>query len=325
MRRREFIGLLGGATTAWPLMVRAQQPQAVIGFLNSRSPEDFTQLLTAFRKGLAENGFVEQQNVAIEYRWAMGDYDRLPALAADLVARQVAVIVTNSTPGALAAKAATSSIPIVFLVGADPIQYDLVSSLSHPGGNITGVSILSNALAPKQLETLHELVPTAESVAFLINPTSPVSDSDVAALQAAASATGQRILVARASSASDLDQAFASLVQQQVSAVVIQTDSFFNSRSNQLATLAARYGKPAIADRREFAAAGGLVSYGPRIDDGFHQVGVYTGLILRGTRPAKLPVDQPTKFELVINLKTAKTLGLTIPQTLRATADELIE
>jgi len=306
-------------------MVRAQQPQAVIGFLNSRSPEDFTQLLTAFRKGLAENGFVEQQNVAIEYRWAMGDYDRLPALAADLVARQVAVIVTNSTPGALAAKAATSSIPIVFLVGADPIQYDLVSSLSHPGGNITGVSILSNALAPKQLETLHELVPTAESVAFLINPTSPVSDSDVAALQAAASATGQRILVARASSVSDLDQAFASLVQQQVSAVVIQTDSFFNSRSNQLATLAARYGKPAIADRREFAAAGGLVSYGPRIDDGFHQVGVYTGLILRGTRPAKLPVVQPTKFELVINLKTAKTLGLTIPQTLRATADELIE
>ena len=325
MRRREFIGLLGGATAAWPLMARAQQPQAVIGLLNSRSPEDFTQLLTAFRKGLAENGFVEQQNVAIEYRWAMGDYDRLPALAADLVARQVAVIVTNSTPGALAAKAATSSIPIVFLVGADPIQYDLVSSLSRPGGNITGVSILSNALAPKQLETLHELVPTAESVAFLINPTSPVSDSDVAALQAAASATGQRILVARASSVSDLDQAFASLVQQQVSAVVIQTDSFFNSRSNQLATLAARYGKPAIADRREFAAAGGLVSYGPRIDDGFHQVGVYTGLILRGTRPAELPVVQPTKFELVINLKTAKALGLTIPQTLRATADELIE
>jgi putative tryptophan/tyrosine transport system substrate-binding protein len=326
MNRREFIAGLAGAA-AWPVVTRAQKqkPLPVIGFLSSRSLDDSTQLVTAFGQGLAEVGFVEHQNVVIEFRWAMGQYDRLPALAADLVARQVAVIVTNSTPGVIAAKAATSSIPVVFLVGADPIQYGLVSSLNRPGGNVTGVSILSNTLAPKQLEVLHELVPAAGSIAFLINPNNPVSDSDVATLQAAASAIGQQIFVVQAGTESGIDQAFTILVQQHAGAVVVETDSFFNSRIDQLATLAVRYGKPAIADRREFVAAGGLVSYGPRVEDAFRQVGVYTGLILKGTRPADLPVVQPTKFELVINRKVANALGLYIPSILLARADEVIE
>jgi putative tryptophan/tyrosine transport system substrate-binding protein len=324
MRRRAFIAALGGAV-AWPVGARGQKPLPVIGFLNSRSVDDSTQILTAFSRGLAEAGFVEHQNVAIEFRWAGGQYDRLPPLAADLAARQVAVIVTNSTPGVLAAKAATSSIPIVFLVGADPVQYGLVSSLNRPGSNVTGVSILSNALAPKQLELLHELAPKVGSVAFLINPDNPVSTSDVTALQAAAGAIGQQIFLAQASSEIGIDQAFTILAKEQVGAVVIETDSFFNSRSNQLATLAARYAKPAIADRREFVAAGGLVSYGPKVDDAFRQVGVYTGLILKGTRPADLPVVQPTKFEFVINRKAANALGLSLPPALLARADEVIE
>jgi putative ABC transport system substrate-binding protein len=246
MRRREFIAALGSAAV-WPVVAGAQKqkPLPVIGFLSSRSLDDSTQLVTAFRQGLEEVGFVQHQNVVIEFRWAMGQYDRLPALAADLVARQVAVIVTNSTPGVIAAKAATSSIPIVFLVGADPTQYGLVSSLNRPGGNVTGVNILSNTLAPKQLEMLHELMPAAGSVAFLINPNNPVSDSDVAALQAAASAIGQKIFVVQAGTENGIDQAFTILVQQHAGAVVVETDSFFNSRIDQLATLA-----PAMGSRQ---------------------------------------------------------------------------
>jgi putative tryptophan/tyrosine transport system substrate-binding protein len=324
--RRQFIFALGVATLAWPLAARAQQPaMPVIGFLNSASPDNYEPMVDAFRQGLKETGYVEGQNVAIEYRWAGGQYDRLPAMAADLVRRQVAVIVAN-TPGNLAAKAATTTIPIVFTTAGDPVQIGLVASLNRPGGNVTGVTNLSVELGPKWLELLHELVPTATIIALLVNPTSPnLTESTTKDLQAAARTLGLNLHVLHASSERDFDKVFATLVRLRVGALVIGSDPFFNSRSEQLAALTVRYAVPTIFQTRAFAAAGGLMSYGGSVAGTYHQVGMYTGRILKGEKPGDLPVQQSTKVELFINLKTANALGLTVPDKLLATADEVIE
>jgi putative ABC transport system substrate-binding protein len=326
VKRREFITLIGGAAT-WPLAVRAQQPaMPVIGFLHDSSPEPRANFVAAFRQGLSEAGFVDGRNVIIEFRWAQDQLDRLPGLAADLVRRQVAVIVALGGPGpALAAKAATNEIPIVFQSAADPVKLGLVGSLNRPGGNATGVSYFTVELGPKRLELLRELMPGGADVAVLVNPKSPVADSAVKDMQAAASAVGQELSVLHASNNQEINAAFPAMAHKRAPALVIIPDALFTGRRVQLATLAARYAIPAIYTSREFAEVGGLMSYGNNLVDIHRQLGIYTGHILKGENPADLPVVQPTKFEFVINLATAKVLGIEVPPTVLARADEVIE
>jgi putative tryptophan/tyrosine transport system substrate-binding protein len=323
--RRELIAALSGAA-AWPLAVRAQQPaMPVIGFLHRGSPETAASDVALFRKGLDEIGYVESRNVAIEYRWAHGRDDQLPGLAADLVGRRVAVIAAISTPSALATKAATSTIPIIFTTAADPVAAGLVTSLNRPGGNLTGVTTLNLELAPKRLELLRELVPTATIIALLVNPINFIAETQSRELQAAARTLGLQLHVLHASTEREFDTVFATLVQLQASALIIGTDILFINRSGQLAALTVRHAVPTITDYREFAAAGGLMSYGGSLTDLYRTVGAYIGRILKGEKPTDLPVQQFTKVELVINLKTAKALGLTVPLPLLARADEVIE
>jgi putative ABC transport system substrate-binding protein len=326
MRRREFISLLGGAA-AWPLAARAQQPATpVVGFLGSRSLADSAALVAAFRAGLGETGFIEGRNVTIEFRWAEGHYDRLTTFAADLAARKVAVLAApGGIAAGLAAKAATATIPIIFLTGADPVQFGLVKSLNRPDGNVTGVAILTNTLAPKQLELLHELVPSATLVAFLVNPKNPIAESDTRDLHSAAGATRQQILVLHASNHSEVENAFAALVQRGAGALLVQSDPFFNSRPGHIVALAARHAIPAMYQWRDFPAAGGLMSYGTVLADAYRQVGIYAGRLLKGAKVGDLPVQQSVKVQLVLNLKTAKALGLTFPLPLLGRADEVIE
>ena len=327
MKRREFVRISGVVAAAWLSPARAQQPATpVIGFLNSGSPDGYAQLVAAFRQGLNEIGYVEGQNVAIEFRWAQAQDDRLSALATELVRRPVAVIAgLNSTAAARAAKAATTTIPIVFVIGADPVEVGLVASLNRPGGNLTGVSFLGNMLVPKRLELLRELVPTADTIAFLVNPINPNADADTKNAQAAAHAIGRTLFVLNATSERDLETAFAKLAKQRAHALLVNVDPLFISHRGQIILLAARHAIPTIYDRREFVAAGGLMSYGSSLTDVYRQAGIYTGRILKGTKPVDLPILQPTKFEMVINLKTAKALGVTIPQSILLRADQVIE
>jgi len=324
MRRREFITLLGGAAAAWPLAARAQQPaMPVIGFLGSASLED---RLRAFRQGLRDTGYVEGNNVAIEYRWAEGQNDRLPTLAANLVRIRVTVIATPDTTAALAAKAATTTIPIIFFTAANPVEIGLVANLARPGGNLTGVTTLGLEVGPKRLELLHELVPAATTMALLVNPTSlALSERTTRDLQTAARALGLKIHVLHASTEREIDSAFATFAQLQAGGLVIGPDAFFTSRAEELAALALRHRVPAIYQFREFVEAGGLMSYGTDLTDGNRLTGVYTGRILKGEKPADLPVQQSSKAELIINLKTARALGLTVPLALLGRANEVIE
>ena len=325
MIRREFITLLGGAT-AWPLAARAQQPtMPVVGLLGAGSPEPNAKWTAAVRQGLTETGHIEGRNVTIEYRWAEGQYDRLPALAAELVHRQVAVIVAGPLPSALAAKAASPAIPIVFNVPDDPVKLGLVASLARPGGNATGVNFFLHELGAKQLGLLHELVPAAARIGLLINPTNPNVETMTKDVTAAAVTFGVQLDIVHASDSRDIEAAFVTLVQNRVGALLIGSDIFFANRRLQLATLATRHAIPAVFNLREFAETGGLMSYGTSLTEAYRQLGVYAGRILKGAKPAELPVVQSIKFELVINLITAKALGLDVPPTLLARADEVIE
>ena len=326
MKRREFITLLGGAA-AWPLAARAQQSAIpVIGFLNSGSHEERTYLLSAFSQGLSETGHIEGRNVAIDYRWAQGQYDRLPAMAAELVRRPVAVIAaTGDAVSPLAAKAATTTIPIVFVVGGDPVALGLVTSFNRPAGNITGVNVVSSTLGPKALELLHELVPSAAVIGSLLNPTTSRGGFDLLELQTAARAIGVQLTVVRGNSESSIEAAFTSLAEQKARALLVEPDVYFLDRREQLVALSARDALPVLYSRREYAAIGGLASYGANLADGYRQAGIYAGRILKGEKPADLPVMQPTKFDLVLNLKTAKALHVEIPDKLLALADEVFE
>ena len=326
MRRREFITLIGGAAAAWPLASRAQQQaMPVIGFIHSASPEPFTRMVAALQKGLNNSGYVEGQNVAIEFRWAKGQFDRLPALAADLVDRHVAVIFAGGGIASVqATKTATTRIPIVFAIGADPVRAGLVDSLNRPGANVTGVGRIATELGAKRLELLRELVPTA-AMALLLNPNNPNADAQLKDVQDAGRALGLQLQILNVSREHDFEPAFASLVQRNVGALVVGNDPFFNSRREQLVALAARHSIPAIYALREYVAAGGLISYGTSITDSYYKAGIYIARVLKGEKPADLPVEQSTKFELVINLKTAKALGLKVPLTLQVGADEVIE
>jgi ABC-type uncharacterized transport system substrate-binding protein len=327
VKRREFITLLGGAAAAWPLAARAQQAaMPVIGFVGSDSADQYAVLLRAFRLGLKATGFIEGQNLVVEYRWAEGRNDKLPELTADLVRRQAAVIVAPTTPSVLAAKAATKTIPIVFFTAGDPIDLGLVTSLSRPDSNLTGATTLTLEVGPKWLQLLHEMVPTATSLALLINPTSPnLAETQSRDLQAAARSQKLQLHVLRASTERDFETAFASVAQLRAGGLVISSDSFFYSRSAQLARLAIRHAVPTIFGFREFVAAGGLMSYGGTLTESFRWVGVYTGRILKGEKLTNLPVQRSTKIELFINLKTAETLGLEVPPTLLTRADDVIE
>jgi putative ABC transport system substrate-binding protein len=326
MRRREIITLIGGAAVAWPLGAHAQRPMPVVGFLNAASPGPLRQQVAAFREGLKESDYVEAQNVAVEYRWAEGQYDRLPALVADLVRRQVSVIVSGGgAPAVLAAKAATTTIPIVFVAGGDPIRAGYVTSLNRPGGNITGVYQFTSGLEAKRLGLLHEMVPKATTIAVLVNPNFTDAENQLRDVQEAAARLGVQLVVLRANVESDFYAAFLVLVQQRTGALLVCASPFFNTRREQLVVLAARYGLPAIFEWRDFAAAGGLMSYGTSLADAYRQVGVYAGQILKGAKPGELPIVQSTRFELVINLSTVKALGIEVPPTLLARADEVIE
>ena len=326
MIRREFITLLGGAA-AWPLVARAQQSaMPVIGFLGAVSPDGYSERVRGFRQGLKDTGYVEGENVAIEYRWAENQLDRLPALAADLVRGQVAVIATASNMAALAVKATTTTIPIVFIANEDPVKLGFVASLARPGGNATGINFYSGELTAKRLELLRQMVPAATRVAVLVNPTNPLTtESTLRDVQSAARAMGLQIQVVNASASHEINAAFATFVRARSDALFVGVDIFLNNRRAQLVNLASHYSLPAIFSNRDFAEIGGLMSYGSDIRDAFRQVGVYVGRILKGAKPAELPVVQASKFELVINAETARMLGLTVPPTLLATADEVIE
>src|SRR5215467_7243748 len=326
MRRREFILVLGGAA-AWPLVARAQRPAVpMIGYMDTASASTTAHLVEAFRRGFSAAGYDEGRNVAIEYRWAEGDYDKLPALAAELVRLQVAVIATINTPTILAAKAATRTIPIIFGVGVDPIKFGLVASLNRPGGNLTGVTQLNIEMEAKRVQLLHELVPAATSIGLLINPTSPAySEAAREAAQSAAQILGVRLLILNASTEEAIEAAFVTLVEERAGPLLVSGDSFLVSKRNQIVALAARYAVPALYPRREFTDIGGLMSYGPSLPEVYYQVGDYTGRILKGAKPADLPVQQSTKFELVINAKTAKALGIEVPISMQMLASDVIE
>jgi putative tryptophan/tyrosine transport system substrate-binding protein len=325
MRRREFITLLGSAT-AWPLAARAQQAaMPTIGYLSSASPESDALRVAGLRQGLNEAGYVEGRNLSVENRWAQNQFDRLPALAADLIQRQVAVIVTPGPPSSLAAKGATKSIPVVFVVGADPVQVGLVASLNRPGGNLTGFSQISGELGAKGIEILHELLPSTAAFGFLVNPRNSIAELTMRDVLVAAHAIGLEIQILRAGTVYEIEEAFVSLVRARTGALLVSNDVFFNGRIDQIVAVAARYAIPTIYSTREFAVAGGLVSYGTSLRDAYRLAGVYVGRILKGAKPGELPVQQQTRVELVINLKTAKALGITFPLALLGRADEVIE
>ena len=326
MKRREFITLLGGAAAAWPLAAGAQQPaMPVIGYLSSLGQAISVRFDAAFRQGLSDMGYFEGQNVSVEYRWITERYDALPAMAADLVQRQATVIFALGPPAVLAAKAASGTVPIVFVTGADPLKFGFVASFNKPGGNITGIWMVLTALAEKRLQLMHDLLPKAELIGLLINPTSPVAEPQKREAQAAAHVLGVKLTVLSAVTENDFDQVFASLAQQRADALFVSADPFFASKREHLVALAAQHAMPTTYEFREFVEAGGLMSYGTVLSDGYYKGGNYVGKVLKGTKPADLPVEQVDKFELVINLKTAKTLGLTVPDKLVALADEVIE
>jgi len=326
MRRRDLIALLGGAAASPIRVAAAQQPTSpVLGFLSGALAREYVPVTKAFRLGLEEAGFIEGRNLAIQYRWAEGDYNRLPGLVADLVRLRVAAIVAGGIPPALAAKAATATIPVVFAIGGDPVQLGLVAALNRPGANVTGVTLMAAELGPKRLELLHELLPDATNIALLTNPTNPGTANAAKSLQAAARDLGLQLHLLTATAEGDFEKAFAALAEQRASALIIGPDPLFNSRRDQLAALAIRHAVPTISQIREFAEAGGLMSYGTSIEDSFRIAGLQTGRLLKGERPAELPVQQTAKVELIINLKTAKTLGLSFPMTLLGRADQVIE